>query len=163
MANPTATTATAAPTAPDQPTDRTPQLTAEFVRDGMLANDRVSRGLGLRVTEVAPGRAVMTMTVRDDMLNGHDICHGGLIATLADSTFAFACNSRNELTLASGFAIELLAPGRAGDVLTARCIEVSKAGRTGVYDTDVTNQRGERVAVFRGRSYTIRGKPAVAG
>ena len=140
-----------------------PQQTAEFVRDGMLANDRVSHGMGMQVTAVSPGQATLTMTVRDDMLNGHDICHGGLIATLADSTFAFACNSHNELTLASGFAIELLAPGRAGDVLTARCVEVSKAGRTGVYDTEVTNQRGERVAVFRGRSYTLRGKPAVAG
>ena len=139
------------------------QQTAEFVRDGMLTNDRVSRGMGMQVTAVSPGQATLTMTVRDDMLNGHDICHGGLIATLADSTFAFACNSHNELTLASGFAIELLAPGRAGDVLTARCVEVSKAGRTGVYDTEVTNQRGERVAVFRGRSYTLRGKPAVPG
>ncbi len=142
---------------------RSAQQTAEFVRDGMLANDRVSRGMGMQVTAVSPGQASMTMTVRDDMLNGHDICHGGLIATLADSTFAFACNSHNELTVASGFAIELLAPGRAGDVLTARCVEVSKAGRTGVYDTEVTNQRGERVAVFRGRSYTLRGKPAVVG
>ena len=142
---------------------RSAQQTAEFVRDGMLANDRVSRAMGMRVTAVSPGHATLTMTVRDDMLNGHDLCHGGLIATLADSTFAFACNSHNELTVASGFAIELLAPGRAGDVLTARCVEVSKAGRTGVYDTEVTNQRGERVAVFRGRSYTMRGKPAVAG
>jgi acyl-CoA thioesterase len=97
------------------------------------------------------------------LLNGHDICHGGLIATLADSTFAFACNSYNELTVASGFAIDLLAPGRLDDVLTATCTEVSKAGRTGVYDTEVLNQRGERIAVFRGRSYTIKGKPAVAG
>ena len=149
--------------ASDTSATRSPQQTAEWVRDGMLANDRVSRGMGMQVIAVAPGQASMTMTVRDDMLNGHDICHGGLIATLADSTFAFACNSHNELTVASGFAIDLLAPGRAGDVLTARCVEVSKAGRTGVYDTDVTNQHGERVAVFRGRSYTMKGKPAVAG
>jgi acyl-CoA thioesterase len=129
----------------------------------MLANDRASKALGMQVVQVGPGSALLTMTIRDDMLNGHDICHGGLIATLADSAFAFACNSYNELTVASGFAIDLLAPGRAGDVLSARCTEVSKAGRTGVYDTEVTNQRGERVAVFRGRSYTIKGKPAVAG
>ncbi len=141
----------------------TPQQTADRVRDGMLANDRASKALGMRVVDISPGHATMAMTVRDDMLNGHDICHGGLIATLADSAFAFACNSTNELTLASGFAIDLIAPGRLGDVLTARCVEVSKTGRTGVYDTEVTNQRGERVAVFRGRSYTIRGKPAVAG
>jgi acyl-CoA thioesterase len=140
---------------------RTPQQLAEHVRDGMLANDRASKSLGIRIVEVAPGRAVLEMTVRDNMLNGHDLCHGGLIATLADSAFAFACNSYNELTVASGFAIDLLAPGKLGDVLSARCHEVSKAGRTGVYDAEVTNQRGERVAVFRGRSYTMKGKPAV--
>ncbi len=139
------------------------QDTADKVREAMFANDRASKGLGMQVLAVTPGRAVMTMSVREDMLNGHHICHGGLIATLADSTFAFACNSYNELTVASGFAIELLAPGRLGDVLTATCTEVSKAGRTGVYDTEVVNQRGERIAVFRGRSYTIKGKPAVAG
>jgi acyl-CoA thioesterase len=140
---------------------RSPQQTAEHVREGMLANDRASKALGMQVVEVGPGSARLTMTIRDDMLNGHDICHGGLITTLADSAFAFACNSYNELTVASGFSVDLLAPGRLGDVLTARCAEVSKAGRTGVYDTEVTNQRGERVAVFRGRSYTIKGKPAV--
>ena len=143
--------------------DGAAQRTADAVREGMFANDRASKALGMQVLEVTPGRAVMTMTVRDDMLNGHDICHGGLIATLADSTFAFACNSYDELTVASGFAIDLLAPGRLGDVLTATCAEVSKAGRTGVYDAEVVNQRGERIAVFRGRSYTIKGKPAVAG
>lgn len=145
------------------PPPRTPQQLAEHVRDGMLANDRASRALGMRIVEVGPGRAAIEMTVRESMLNGHDLCHGGLIATLADSAFAFACNSYNELTVAAGFAIDILAPGKLGDVLTARCSEVSKAGRTGVYDTVVTNQRGERVAVFRGRSYTMKGKPAVAG
>ena len=141
--------------------ERTAQQTADHVRKGMLRNDRASKMLGMQIVEVRPGGATLLMTVRDDMLNGHDICHGGLIATLADSTFAFACNSYNELTVASGFAIDLLAPGRLNDVLTARCSEVSKAGRTGVYDTEVTNQRGERIAVFRGRSYTMKGKPAV--
>ena len=144
-------------------TDRSAQQTAEFVREGMLRNDRATKMLGMRIVEVSPGHATLAMTVREDMLNGHDICHGGLIATLADSAFAFACNSYNELTVASGFAIDLLAPGRLNDVLTARCVEVSKAGRTGVYDTEITNQRGERVAVFRGRSYTMKGKPAVNG
>jgi acyl-CoA thioesterase len=104
---------------------------------------------------------VIRMTVRQDMLNGHAICHGGLITTLADSTFAFACNSYNELTVASGFTVDLLAPGRLGDVLTASGREVSKSGRTGVYDIEVHNQRGERIAVFRGRSYTMRGKPVL--
>jgi acyl-CoA thioesterase len=140
-----------------------PQEIAEQVRDGMLANDRASRALGMEILEIAPGSATLAMAVREDMLNGHDICHGGFMATLADSAFAFACNSYNELTVASGFAVDFLAPARLGDVLTARCSEVSKAGRTGVYDVELRNQRGERVAIFRGRSYTLKGKPAVAG
>jgi acyl-CoA thioesterase len=141
----------------------TPQQLADKVREGMFANDRASKWLGMQIVRVAPGQAVLRMTVRDEFLNGHDICHGGLITTLADSAFAFACNSYNELTVASGFAVDLLAPGRLGDVLTATCTEVSKAGRTGVYDCEVTNQHGQRIAVFRGRSYTVKGKPAVAG
>jgi acyl-CoA thioesterase len=139
------------------------QQTADLVREGMFRNDRASKLLGMQIVDVSPGSATLTMTIRDDMLNGHDICHGGLITTLADSAFAFACNSYNELTVASGFSVDLLAPGRLNDVLTARCTEVSKAGRTGVYDTEITNQRGERIAVFRGRSYTMKGKPAVTG
>jgi acyl-CoA thioesterase len=141
--------------------ERTAQQLAEHVRDGMFANDRASKWLGMRIVEVGPGRSVLEMTVRDTMVNGHDLCHGGLIAALADSAFAFACNSYNELTVAAGFSIDILAPGKLGDVLTARCSEVSKAGRTGVYDALVTNQRGDSVAVFRGRSYTMKGKPAV--
>jgi acyl-CoA thioesterase len=141
--------------------ERHAQQLAERVRDGMWHNDRASKALGMQVLEVAPGRATLAMTVREDMLNGHDLCHGGLIATLADSAFAYACNSHNELTVASGFAIELLAPAHRGDVLTARCAEVSKSGRTGVYDAEVTNQRGVRIALFRGRSHTMKGKPAV--
>lgn len=142
--------------------ERTPQQTAELVRESMFANDRAAKNLGMEVVEVSPGNASVAMTVREHMLNGHDICHGGLIATLADTAFAYACNSYNELTVASGFSIDLMAPGREGDVLTARSFEVSKAGRTGVYDCEITNQRNERIAVFRGRSHTIKGKPAVA-
>ena len=131
------------------------QATAEKVRDVMLADDAASRMLCLQITEVAPGRAVATMTVRPDMLNGFAICHGGLIATLADSAFAFACNSRNALTVASGFGIDILKSARLGDVLTATAAETSLAGRTGLYDITVTNQRGELVAVFRGRSHRL--------
>jgi acyl-CoA thioesterase len=141
--------------------ERTPQQTAEFVRDGMWRDDRASKLLGLRVDAIGPGTSTVTMTVRDELLNGHDVCHGGFICTLADSAFAYACNAYNELTLASGFTMDLLLPGRVGDVLTAHCVERSKAGRTGVYDCEVTNQRGERVAIFRGRSYTLKGKAAV--
>jgi acyl-CoA thioesterase len=141
----------------------TPQQVADAVRDNMFRNDRASRTLGMQVLSIEPGHATVAMAVREDMLNGHDICHGGLIATLADSAFAYACNSYNELTVASGFAADFVAPAKAGDVLTARCAEVTRAGRTGVYDAEVTNQRGERIAIFRGRSYTIKGKPVVAG
>lgn len=139
------------------------QQVAEATRDAMWANDRASKALGMRVVSVGPGTATLTMTVRDDMLNGHDLCHGGLIATLADSAFAFACNAYNEVTVASGFDIHLIAGARGGDELTAMASEVSKAGRTGVYDITVTNQRGDTVAAFRGRSYTMKGKPLVEG
>ena len=93
----------------------TPQQTADLVRVGMLANDNVTLGFGMQIHEVTPGGAVLSMTVREDMLNGHKTCHGGLISTLADSTFAFACNSYNELTVASGFSVDFMAPARAGD------------------------------------------------
>ena len=140
---------------------RDPQILAEAVRDAMLAKDRATRSLGMSIDAIGPGAATVSMTVRDDMLNGFDVCHGGLITTLADSAFAFACNSYNELTVASGITIDIVAPARGGDVLTAAASEVTRAGRTGVYDVDVRNQRGERVAVFRGRSYTIKGKPVI--
>ena len=141
----------------------TPQRIAEATRDAMWAKDRASQALGMQVLAVGPGSATLSMTVREDMLNGHDLCHGGLIATLADSAFAFACNAYNEVTVASGFDIHLIAGARRGDMLTAAATEVSKAGRTGVYDIAVSNQRGETVAAFRGRSYTIKGKALVEG
>ena len=139
----------------------TPQQVAEAVRDHMFAGDRASQALGLTVAAIAPGLATLRMTVREDMLNGHRICHGGLITTLADSAFAFACNSFNELTVASSLSVDLVAPAREGDVLTAQATPLNQAGRTGVYDMVVTNQRGERVAFVRGRSYTMKGKPVV--
>jgi len=141
----------------------TARRVAQRCAELMWAGGTASRALGMELVEVGPGRATLQMTVREDMTNGHGIGHGGFTFSLADSAFAFACNSHNELTVASGFAIDILAPGKLGDVLTARCHEVSKAGRTGVYDCEVTNQRGEKVAVFRGRSYTMKGKAAVEG
>jgi len=141
----------------------TPQQVAEATRDALWKGDRASKALGMQVTAVGPGSATVTMTVRDDMLNGHDICHGGLITTLADSAFAFSCNAYNEVTVASGFDVNLIAAARLGDVLTAVAREVSKAGRTGVYDIDVSNQRGEAVAAFRGRSYSMKGKAVIEG
>ena len=136
---------------------------AQATMEAMRRDDRATRMLGMQVVAVAPGSAELTMEVREDMLNGHDICHGGLITTLADSAFAFACNSYNEVTVASGFDVSLVAPARLGDELRARASEISRAGRTGVYDIAVTNQRGEAVAFFRGRSHTIKGKALVAG
>ena len=141
----------------------TPQQMAESSRDAMWRNDRAAKALGMQVQSVGPGSATLCMTVREDMLNGHDICHGGLITTLADGAFAFACNSYNEVTVASGFDVNLIAAGRLGDVLSATASELSKAGRTGVYDVTVVNQRGDSVAAFRGRSYTLKGKPLVEG
>lgn len=138
-----------------------PQRVAEAARDAMWANDHACQALGIQVLAVGPGTATLTMSVRRDMVNGHDICHGGLIATLADSAFAYACNAYNEVTVASGFAIDLLAPARLGDLLTARAHEVAKGGRTGVYDIEVTGPAGQRIAVFRGRSHTARGKHLV--
>ena len=93
----------------------TPQELAEHVRDGMLKSDRATLALGMEVLSIGPGRATLSMKVREDMLNGHATCHGGVIATLADSAFAFACNSYNELTVASGFSVDFMAPGRRDD------------------------------------------------
>jgi len=100
---------------------------------------------------------VMRMVIREEMLNGHRICHGGFIFTLADSTFAFACNSHNKVAVAAGCSIEFLKPGQLGDVLTCEGIEQVLQGRHGVYDMKVTNQRGEVIAMFRGKSAQIPG------
>lgn len=147
---------TTASTTPDA------QAIAEGVRDAMWASDRATRMMGMAITAVGPGSATLTMTVRPDMLNGHGSCHGGMISTLADSAFAFACNAYNELTVASGFAVDLVAPALEGDLLTATCREQHKTGRTGVYDCEVHNQHGQRIALFRGHAYTMKGKPVVA-
>ncbi len=138
-----------------------PQQTAEHVRDALWANDWASQALGMAITHIAPGSATITMTVRRNMLNGHGLCHGGLITTLADSAFAFACNAYNEFTVAAGFKVDILAPAYEGDVLTAHCTELDKGGRLGLYDVQITNQDKKRIALFRGSSYTARGRPAV--
>ena len=128
------------------------QAIAEATRDRMFDGDAAARLLGMQVSAIGPGTASVTMPVRAGLLNGFGICQGGLIATLADTAFAYACNSFGEVTVASGFDIDLLAPGREGDLLTAHAVMVSQASRTGVYDVDVRNQNGDRIAVFRGRS-----------
>ena len=138
------------------------QALAERVRDGMFAKDAAAHALGMTITGIGPGHATVTMTVRADMLNGFGICQGGLVTTLADMAFAYACNSFNELTVASGFDVDLLAASHEGDVLTAAGRVVSQGSRMGLYDIQVHNQDGELVAVFRGRSYRMKGKPVVA-
>ena len=138
-----------------------PQTIAELVGAGMLAEDRASRGLGMKIEAMGPGYARMTMMVRSDMLNGFKICHGGFITTLADSAFAFACNSRNELTVAASIVVDFVAQAREDDLLTAEAREVSLAGRTGVYDVKVTNQHGEMIALLRGRSHRLKDKQVV--
>ena len=131
---------------------------AARVGDAMFAADRASREfMQMELLSCEPGRAVMRMTVRESMLNGHAICHGGLIFTLADSTFAFACNSHNKVAVAAGCSIEFLRPGQLGDVLTCEGSEQVLQGRHGVYDMKVTNQRGEVIAMFRGKSAQIPG------
>jgi acyl-CoA thioesterase len=134
---------------------------AERVAAAMFAKDRASQMMGMRIVKVGPGRAELTMTVRADMLNGHATCHGGFIFTLADSAFAFACNSNNQTTVASGAGIDFIAPAREGDVLTAAAEERSATGRTGVYDITVRNQRGETIALFRGKSHRVKGHVVV--
>jgi acyl-CoA thioesterase len=131
---------------------------AAKVGEVMFAADRATREfMQMELVSCEPGRAVVRMPVRESMLNGHDICHGGLIFTLADSTFAYACNSRNKATVASGCSIEFLKPGRMGDVLTCEGVEQVLQGRHGIYDMRVSNQHGEIVATFRGRSTQVQG------
>ena len=134
------------------------QELAEAVAEAMFAADRASQNLGMRIVAIRPGYAQVKMTVRRDMLNGHAMCHGGFIFCLADSAFAFACNTHNQTTVAAGCTIDYLAPAREGDELAAEAVEQAVMGRTGVYDVAVSNQKGERIAIFRGRSHRIRGE-----
>ena len=138
---------------------KTAAALADRVGQAMFAADRASREtMGMELLGCEPGRAVMRMVVRAQHLNGHRICHGGFIFTLADSTFAFACNSRNHNTVAAGCSIEFLQPAREGDVLTAEGTEQSLSGRHGIYDIRIRNQDDDVVALFRGKSTQIRGQ-----
>jgi len=144
-----------------QPTS-TPQALAEAASQAMWTRDNATHALGMELVSVTPGRAVLRMKVRPDMVNGHHICHGGLIFTLADSAFAYACNSYNLNTVASACSIDFLAPGREGEVLEATAVERSASGRTGVYDVEVKVVDAHTVALFRGKSYRIKGE-VIAG
>jgi acyl-CoA thioesterase len=136
------------------------QALAELAGRTMYERDPASQALGMLLAEIRPGYARMTMTVREDMLNGHRTCHGGYIFMLADSAFAFACNSHNHNTVGAGCTIEYLAPGRLGDLLSAEAVEQALSGKTGVYDVKVSNQEGRTVALLRGKSHRIGGMVA---
>ena len=139
-----------------------PQALAEATAAAMWSRDRAAQALGIRIEAVGPGSSRLSMKVRSDMVNGHHICHGGLIFSLADTAFAYACNSYNKNTVASACHIDFLAPGKEGDTLTAEAVEQSAAGRTGVYDITVRDSAGRTIALFRGKSYRISGE-VIAG
>lgn len=134
------------------------QALAERSAQALYAPDRASQMLGMRIAAVGPGTCTLTMSVRADMTNGHAICHGGLIFALADSAFAFACNSGGEATVAATASIDFLAPAHAGDALSACARQLWQGGRSGIYEVVVTNQAGARIALFRGRSHRVGGK-----
>lgn len=136
----------------------TPKQIARRSADAMWANDDASKWLGMELIGVDAGSATLTLTVAQHHANGHDICHGGIIYALADSTFAFACNSRNQNTVAQHCNISYIAPARLNDRLTATANEVSTMGRNGIYDVKISNQNDEIIAEFRGFSRTIKGQ-----
>jgi acyl-CoA thioesterase len=125
--------------------------------EAMWAGDRASRGLGMEIVSIGPGRATLTMTVREDMTNGQGVCHGGFIFALADSAFAFACNAYGPRAVAQHCAVTFLRPGQFGDRLTAVCVERARGGRSGIYDVSVRGVDGTLIAEFRGHSRTIDG------
>jgi len=136
------------------------QQRAERAAAALYGRDRASQALGIRLAAVRPGWARVTMRVRADMVNGHGVCHGGMVFALGDSAFAFACNSYNEATVAAAASIDFLAGAREGDELTAEASELWRTRRNGLYEIGVRNQRGELIALFRGRSYRIDGQVA---
>ena len=140
-----------------KPSDMDPDELARACADAMWASDISSQTMGMEITHIAAGEADISMKVRPEMTNGHGICHGGIIFTLADSAFAFACNGYNQSTVAQHCTISFLAPASKGDVLTACARERYREGRSGVYDVRVTNQDGVVIADFRGNSRTIKG------
>ena len=133
------------------------QALAEASAQAMWAEDRASQGLGMRIERVGPGEAVLSMEVAAHMVNGHGTCHGGFTFTLADSAFAFACNSHGQRAVAQHCSISFIRPARLGQKLVAHAVERSRTGRSGIYDISVRTAEGEVVAEFRGHSRTISG------
>ena len=142
---------------PDADDAEAAQTLAEDCARARWKRDAASQSLGMRLDEIGPGRAVLVMRVRPDMLNGHQTCHGGFIFALADSAFAFACNSHDRVTVAAGCSIDYLSPGRAGELLRAEAVERTRSGKSGVCDISVTGEDGRVVALFRGKSHELKG------
>ena len=140
-----------------KPSEMNPQQLAEASAAAMWAGDHASQKLDMKITHIAPGAATLEMTITQAMSNGHGNCHGGYIFALADSAFAFACNTYNQLTVAQHCSVSYLIPGRIGDRLTATATELTRQGRSGIYDIRVTNQDDAHVAQFRGHSRTVKG------
>lgn len=141
-----------------KPTTMTADAMAKACAAAMWAEDSATQGLGMELGAVSPGRASITMAVTQPMVNGHGMCHGGYIFTLADSAFAFSCNTYNARVVAQHCSITYLAMARLGDVLTATAVEASRTGRSGIYDITVTRQDGAVIAIFRGHSRVIKGQ-----
>ena len=135
----------------------TPKTRAERAAQAMWAQDHASKWAGMEITHMDEATATLEMTVEAHHCNGHGICHGGVTFMLADSAFAFACNSRNQSTVAQHNVISFIAPGRLGDRLIATATELSLTGRSGIYNVTVTNQDGQQIAEFRGFSRAIKG------
>ena len=130
---------------------------AQRIAEVIWPEDAASRWLGMKLEEVRAGYARLSMRVTAHMVNGQKVCHGGLIFTLADSSFGYACNTHNQRALAAGASIDFLSPAHLGDVLVAECVESARAGRRGIYDAKVTNQKGDPIALFRGESAVVKG------
>jgi acyl-CoA thioesterase len=146
--------------APSEPALSAPaaQRVAELCAQALLSGDEASRSLGMLLVDVKPGAARLSMKVRPDMVNGHGTCHGGIVFSLADSAFAVACNTYNVVTVAAAASIDFLAPAHANDELTAHARELWRSKRSGIYEILVSNQRGEPIALFRGRSHSAGGQ-----
>ncbi len=156
MTDPKVTNSNSMNTSAAVPTD--PQTLASATAHAMWQRDRTAQALAMRIEQIAPGNATLSMPVRSDMVNGHHICHGGMIFTLADTAFAYACNSYNQTTVASACHVDFIAPAKEGEVLHAEASERSASGRTGVYDVTVRTAEGKLIALFRGKSHRIGGE-----
>ena len=141
-----------------KPAEMNPEELALACAKAMYARDHAALMLEMKIEEVQPGYAKLSMLVRQDMCNGHAICHGGMIFSLADTAFAYACNSYNQVTVAGGCNIEYIAPGHLDDTLYAEAKEVTVQGRNGIYDVTISNQDGKAIAFFRGKSRQIKGE-----